>query len=333
MAAFFRRMNRYLGLSAPGIRSALLLCLCLCFCQCAGMRKPDKDASKDANSVSGYGFPFPEIPRKIQKPEERLAYLALHYWENFDFGDTAFLLKAEIAEQGFADFAALLPSCPPPVKAEALANFCQKAGKKLVSARYFHTLTEKYWYDPNSPFRDEANFRTFLQHFLQNPIVPEVEKFRPRHLEALLGRNCPGDTATDFRFHFSARKTARLHEIQAEYLILYFNNPGCQTCATSRAELLCAPTINTRIQQGRLKILSVYPDGIPDSGILPTQEIPGWMEVYDANRNVLEKDLYDLKAIPTLYLLDKDKKVLLKDVPVRQIEGYLESDTSSTSDS
>ena len=116
-------------------------------------------------------------------------------------------------------------------------------------------------------------------------------------------------------------------------LILYFNNPGCQTCATSRAELLCAPTINTRIQQGRLKILSVYPDGIPDSGILPTQDIPGWMEVYDANRNVLEKDLYDLKAIPTLYLLDKDKKVLLKDVPVRQIEGYLESDTSSTSDS
>lgn len=36
------------------------------------------------------------------------------------------------------------------------------------------------------------------------------------------------------------------------------------------------------------------------------------------------KNLYDLKAIPTLYLLDKDKKVLLKDATVAQIDQYLQ---------
>ena len=33
--------------------------------------------------------------------------------------------------------------------------------------------------------------------------------------------------------------------------------------------------------------------------------------------------LYDLKAIPTLYLLNKDKTVLLKDAPAQTIEEYL----------
>jgi hypothetical protein len=37
----------------------------------------------------------------------------------------------------------------------------------------------------------------------------------------------------------------------------------------------------------------------------------------------LDRELYDLKAMPTLYLLDKDKKVLLKDAPVEQVEQYL----------
>ena len=36
-----------------------------------------------------------------------------------------------------------------------------------------------------------------------------------------------------------------------------------------------------------------------------------------------EQQLYDLKAIPTLYLLNKDKTVLLKDAPAQTIEEYL----------
>ena len=44
---------------------------------------------------------------------------------------------------------------------------------------------------------------------------------------------------------------------------------------------------------------------------------------YDKKLVIKEKNLYDLKAIPTLYLLDKDKKVLLKDATVAQIDQYL----------
>ena len=37
-----------------------------------------------------------------------------------------------------------------------------------------------------------------------------------------------------------------------------------------------------------------------------------------------QKNLYDLKAIPTLYLLDKDKTVLLKAATAKKNEEYLQ---------
>ncbi|MEF9924367.1 MAG: DUF5106 domain-containing protein, partial [Muribaculaceae bacterium] len=33
----------------------------------------------------------------------------------------------------------------------------------------------------------------------------------------------------------------------------------------------------------------------------------------------------DLKAIPSLYLLDKDKKIILKDATIEIIENYLQN--------
>mgnify|MGYP002527024690 FL=1 len=50
-----------------------------------------------------------------------------------------------------------------------------------------------------------------------------------------------------------------------------------------------------------------------------------WINGYDKKQTIEQNNLYDLKAIPTLYLLDKDKTVLLKDVTTKEIEEYLQN--------
>ena len=44
---------------------------------------------------------------------------------------------------------------------------------------------------------------------------------------------------------------------------------------------------------------------------------------YDKELVIKNKNLYDLRAIPTLYLLDKNKTVLLKDATLQKVEQYL----------
>ena len=47
-----------------------------------------------------------------------------------------------------------------------------------------------------------------------------------------------------------------------------------------------------------------YLNGMPDNWIIG-----------DDRRTIVETSLYDLKAMPTLYLLDNEKRVVLKDAP------------------
>ena len=50
-----------------------------------------------------------------------------------------------------------------------------------------------------------------------------------------------------------------------------------------------------------------------------------WYNGYDPDYVIREDILYNVRAIPSLYLLDKDKKVLMKDAPQERLFSWLES--------
>ena len=50
-----------------------------------------------------------------------------------------------------------------------------------------------------------------------------------------------------------------------------------------------------------------------------------WINAYDAQQVIRNEELYDLKAIPTLYLLGKNRVVELKDVTYPELAAYLEN--------
>ena len=61
------------------------------------------------------------------------------------------------------------------------------------------------------------------------------------------------------------------------------------------------------------------------------QDMPRqWIHGSDDDEYLYKHDIYDLHAIPSIYLLDKDKKVLLKDcLDIMQLEKILK-DTTKT---
>jgi hypothetical protein len=83
--------------------------------------------------------------------------------------------------------------------------------------------------------------------------------------------------------------------------------------------------LNTLLKRGELKIVAIYPDEDLAEWNNHYSKIPTtWINGYDYTHKMRNENTYDLKAIPTLYLLDKDKTVVLKDaVNARQIENYL----------
>lgn len=54
-------------------------------------------------------FRLPDVPVTLTAPEDRAAYLSLHYWDHFDFADTTLIDRPEITEQALVDFISILP--------------------------------------------------------------------------------------------------------------------------------------------------------------------------------------------------------------------------------
>ena len=106
----------------------------------------------------------------------------------------------------------------------------------------------------------------------------------------------------------------------------YLYNPNSPMLNEVEASGVVKNLLNTKVQGNRKKLvfLSVFPD--PELEVwrrmLPEQP-KEWMCTYDDGQVITKERLYDLRAIPTFYLLDREKRVLLKDAPFRVIETYL----------
>ena len=127
-------------------------------------------------------------------------------------------------------------------------------------------------------------------------------------------QNRIGRPANDFRYTTADGATRRMYDIRAEYLLLFINNPGCNMCKTVREAISASPMLNELIERGKLKVLALFPDEDLTEWRNYRDHIPAsWINAYDAGCLVRENGTYDLTAIPSLYLLDSDKRVLVKD--------------------
>ncbi len=147
----------------------------------------------------------------------------------------------------------------------------------------------------------------------------------PRRDSILAAQNNPGSFASDFAYRDADGVTHRLYAIDAPYTLLYIHNPECQACKAMKAALAESKVIAAAAASGRLHVLALYIDA--DTALwrrhLPDMP-PGWHNGTDIGEYLYLHNVYDVRAIPTLYLLDQDKRVLLKDVlDVRKLTDFL----------
>ena len=302
------------------VRILCLLAFALIFNSCHGQQtaKTEKEDTTPRTSE------MVAVPSMITDPGERAKYLVQHYWDKFDFTDTAYIHLPDITEQALTNYIDLMKYVTPEVATSSIKGMMHKAAADSSFFAHMAGLYEKYLYDPNSPMRDESLYIYVLEAVLEAPVLDEVSKIRPAHLLELALKNRVGEPATDFTYTLADGKKGTLYHTKADYLLLFFYNPDCHACKEITDQLTASPLVTEWIRNNKLKILAVYPDEDLEAWKNHISYMPAsWINSYDSAVSLKNDEIYDLKAIPTLYLLDKDKKVVLKDVTFNQVENYL----------
>ncbi|MDR1258277.1 MAG: DUF5106 domain-containing protein [Tannerellaceae bacterium] len=305
----------------------ILSVLWLLFVNCNGpkaQKTGEAETQMEAGSDLPPAFRMITIPSILVEPDERAEYLVKHYWDNFNFSDTSYIHFPDITEQAFVDYLDIMPYTATSVVSWSVRNMLEKAEIEKKVFLYFTELYEKYLYDPNSPLRNEEFFIPVLETMLASPVVEE--KVRPAYLLELAKRNRTGDKAANFTYTLADGREATLHSVVSHYTLLFFYNPDCHNCKEVSEQLKASLSVQYLIKENKLKILAVYPDEDLKAWKDYIPYVPEeWINAYDATARLKDEEVYDLKAIPTIYLLDKEKAVLLKDPAFEALEHYLQN--------
>lgn len=295
------------------------LLLCSCKNGNASSQSTNETTQDTIKSIT-----LPAIPAMMTAPEQRADFLVKHYWDNVNFADTNYIHHPEVTEQAWADYCDILNHVPLETAQEAMRKTIERTNVDKKVFTYITDLADKYLYDPNSPMRNEEFYIPVLDAMLDSPLLEEIEKVRPKARRELAQKNRIGTKALNFNYTLASGAQGSLYQLQAEYILLFINNPGCHACTETIDALKNAPIINQLLEQKRLTVLSIYPDEELDEWRKHLNEFPQeWINGYDKKFAIKEQQLYDLKAIPTLYLLNKEKTVFLKDATAQAVEEYL----------
>ena len=277
---------------------------------------------------------FPRVQPPQMHPDGPAIYSVDHFWDAYfkDLGnfrtDSLYLGGVERVrlEEAFGFFSTLLWNVPPETAKAATARLYDQlaAAKNPAVTVSLVELTSRYLYDPNSPVRCEDFYLPFVQKLAEGDLAPEEMRMQYGFQARMCALNAMGTPAADFPFTDTRGRRRTLYGIEAEYILLIFGNPDCKACKDLVEDMESSPEMTELISSGRLKVVDIFIDREVDQWKARVADYPArWINGYDHTFTIRDDILYNVRAVPSMYLLDKEKRVIFKDVPPEILLTYL----------
>ncbi|MDR1456055.1 MAG: DUF5106 domain-containing protein [Tannerella sp.] len=270
-------------------------------------------------------FPMVTVPTVYTDPAARAEYLAMHYWDLFNFADTAGVGSAAgVTEQALANYLSILPYTSYRVICRGLTHVMEEAEAHEAMYAFISTLMERYLFDLNSPLRNEEFFIPVLEQMVASKTLNEPRKVRPGQLLSQLQKNRPSTQAANIRYALASNARSSLYDLKTDFILVLFHNLDCGSCREVANQIENSQAVTEMQKRKRLTVLSIYPGQDVDAWKKYLPEMPSsWINGYDCDGEIYEKELYVLRTLPTLYLTDRNHQVLMKDVPFNYVEYFM----------
>ena len=271
-------------------------------------------------------LPLPQVPATLRTPSERAAYIVSHFWDALDFADTVRSHNRGFMEQNFVNCLSLFPIADTAALAPAVGAAVALAQSDAGALSLLAEIAEQYLYEQDSPLFNEEYYLLFADALAAAPL-PDYTLLRIDAQRSAMRRNRRGTVAADFAFETPDGKRMRLSDIaRGRQVLLLFYDPDCGHCMETVAELAAMAPLNDAVARGGMAVVAVYAgfgSSARTSWRRTLDRLPAeWIAGFD-DGSVYARDLYVLRSLPALYLLDPTRRVLLKDASPERIAAAL----------
>jgi len=265
----------------------------------------------------------PFIPASMGK-DERMSWMKNHFLDQVNFKDTL-LLRSDAWVNKAVSYLSLYSNNRLAQK-QLEAEFI-KAVTVILSAATVNAEVYKFLLDYFVGGFDKYHFDnviTYIADNFQDPFSCEdqarkssLQKKLENFKKISVGKIAPDIVVPDLK-----RKPVKLSEINSEFTLLVFWSSECSHCIEMMPKV---KQLYDKQKPKRMEILAVSLDTSSTSwsGFIKKEKL-NWINACELKGfNSTSTDAYNIYATPTMFLLDREKKILSKPISYRELEDAL----------
>ncbi|WP_028897285.1 DUF5106 domain-containing protein [Prevotella sp. HUN102] len=259
----------------------VLLLLCLL---------PSAASAQKATAQESFVFSFPSIPDSLTSVGSRASYLVSHYWDKASFPAALSSADNDSIEQAWVNYCDLFSLADSAVVERSLSGVLSEARFSASVRIFLMSLAEKYFFDSDSPYCNDAVYLCALKAFVSCRDVDCLYQMRyAAHLRML--EHCrEGGRASDFGFVSGRGTTSTLYRLSASHVLLMIYDPECDHCKSVIGWLKTDERIASLRTSGKLAILSVNV-GEADNAALKPDAGHNWIDTRETHPDMIAGNL------------------------------------------
>jgi len=278
--------------------------------------------------------PVEEQPAKGHDSLFAYHYYKAHFWDSVSFTD-ARLVRTPILEPKLDKyFRDLVPPQPDSINQEVdWMLLYSRVNKELFKYLLVH-FVQKY-VNPEYMGQDAVFVHLFEKYINTGQADFFTDKYRKfiNDRAYSLMANLIGQPAPNLEMVDSLNKPRPLQSVNAKFIVICFWDPTCSHCKEMVPKL--DSIYEAKWKKEGVVIYGVMVDGGRElwSKYIADHNLKDWIHVYEtkeqhdsiANNNLPGyKQLYDVYQTPTLFLLDREKRIIAKKLTYQQFDEVID---------
>jgi len=249
-------------------------------------------------------------------------YYKAHYWDGYDFSDSRILNTPFLEPRLDRYFKNLVVQVPDSLIKDADWLVSKTAGNKDVKSFVVFYITNQY--ENPKTVGTEGLWVHMAETYYLSGEMGVSEDVRKRIVEKvntmkylLVNKTFPPLTLTD-----PAGKKVDLKTVAANYTILFFYAPTCGHCKEASPKL---KEFYEKNKANGIKVVAISTEHNMEEwkSFITTYHLDGLINGFDALKEIDFGRKFDVVTTPTIYILDKNKKIIARKMPVEQLQDFM----------
>ena len=256
---------------------------------------------------------------------KRYYFTKNHFFDNFDLGD-ARLLRSPMYDSKVKYYMTRIVIQDPDTVIKEGHKLIEAASKNKETFRYMVAYMLGYYEETHLMGMDKVFVDIAENYYLNGKadwVTDSVWLGKVRDRVKKIKPNIIGYKAADMQMmELYGGGYTSLYKTKADYLILVFWSPDCGHCKKAAPKMV---ELEKEYRDKGVKIFAVCTEVNKDpwTEFIKKYHTEHFINVIDPYNYSKFRDKYDIYSTPTVYLLDKDKKIIAKRLDLEQLKELL----------